>query len=48
MDGLSNVVQTVGTMPPPALVALVVLAGFALSAYAIHAVVSATKGRRQK
>jgi hypothetical protein len=48
MDNLRNIAQTISTMPSPALAALVVLAGFALAAYAIHAVVSTTtKGGRK-
>jgi hypothetical protein len=48
MEGMRNIVQTIGTMPLPALAALVVLAGFALAAYAIHAVVSTSgKGGRK-
>jgi len=48
MESLRSIAQTIGTMPFPALAALVVLAGFALAAYAIHAVVSATpKGGRK-
>lgn len=44
MQELNNFSRTLGGMPTEALIALVLLAGFALAAYAIYA---ATKERRR-
>jgi hypothetical protein len=46
MQGLNQLSKTLEGMPFEALVAMVVLAGFALAAYAIYAVVTVAKGRR--
>ena len=46
MHGLNELARTLGNMPPWALIAVVVLSGFALSAYAIYAVMSIAKGRK--
>jgi hypothetical protein len=43
---LSDFSRIIGEMPFEALVAVVLLAGFALAAYAIYAVVLVTKGPR--
>lgn len=45
MDKLTEFSQALGGMPVGALIALVILAGFALAAYAIYAVTKITKGR---
>lgn len=45
MDKLTEFSQALGGMPVGALMALVILAGFALAAYAIYAVTKITKGR---
>jgi hypothetical protein len=45
MQELSQLAKALGGMPLGALIAAVVLAGFALAAYAIYAVLSATKER---
>lgn len=47
MQQMSEIGKTLGGMPAPAMIALVILAAFALSAYAIAAVVKISKGRRQ-
>jgi hypothetical protein len=47
MQPLSEISKTIAGMPPAALVALVVLAAFGLSAYAISAVVKISKGPRR-
>ena len=47
MEGMREFAKVLGSMPFPALVALVILGGFALAAYAIHAVVSATRKERK-
>ncbi len=46
MQQLLEISNTLGGMPLTALVALVILAAFGLSAYAISAVVKITKGHR--
>lgn len=46
MQQITEISKTLGGMPITALVALVILAGFGLSAYAIYAVVKISKGRR--
>lgn len=46
MQQIIEISKTLGGMPVTALVALVILAGFGLSAYAISAVVKISKGRR--
>jgi hypothetical protein len=46
MERLNKLSQTLGGMPFEALVAIVVLAGFALAGYAIYAVVTVIKERR--
>ena len=47
MQPFSEISKTIAGMPPAALVALVVLAAFGLSAYAISAVVKISKGPRR-
>lgn len=46
MQELQEIVKSVGSMPPGVLIWLVVLAGFGLAAFAIHAVVTVAKGRQ--
>lgn len=46
MPDFNAFAKTVGDMPGGALIAIVILAGFALAGYAIYAVMSITKGRR--
>lgn len=46
MQQVTEISKTLGGMPVTALVALVILAGFGLSAYAIYAVVKISKVRR--
>jgi len=46
MQQISEISKTIGGMPAVALIALVILAGFALAAYAISAVVTISKRRR--
>lgn len=47
MEGMREFAEVLGGMPSPALATLVILAGFALAAYAIHAVASTSrKGRK--
>jgi len=46
MPDINELSKTLGSMPAEALEAVVILAGFALAAYAIHAVITATKERR--
>ena len=46
MQQIAEVSRAVAGMPVPALIAMVILAGFGLSAYAISAVVKVSKGRR--
>lgn len=46
MQDLNTLWTTLGGMPLGGLVALVVLSGFALAAYAIYAVFAVTKGKR--
>jgi hypothetical protein len=49
MGELTNIAKTLGGMPTLALIAIVILAGFALAAYAISAVVKITgKGSNGK
>lgn len=45
MQEIVEATKVVSSMPPWALVAAVVFAGFALAAYAIYAVTSVAKGR---
>jgi hypothetical protein len=45
MQDLTALSQTLGGLPAWALMALVVLSAFALAAFAIHAVLTVTKGR---
>ncbi len=40
MQGLNEFSKTLGGLPPEALIAVMVLAGFALAAYAIYAVLN--------
>jgi hypothetical protein len=42
MAGLTEIIKMLGGMTPAALIAVVILAGFALAAYAIYAVVKVT------
>lgn len=42
MDRLSEITKALGALTPAALVALVMLAGFGLAAFAIYAVLKAT------
>jgi hypothetical protein len=46
MKELTEISKIVGTMPVEGLVAAVILAGFALAAYAIYAVLNVSKGHR--
>jgi hypothetical protein len=46
MQQITEVSKVLGVMPPIALVAVVILAGFALAGYAIFAVVTVSKGKR--
>ncbi len=46
MSELNEISKTLGGLPFEGLVAVVVLAGFALAAYAIYAVLNVVKGRR--
>lgn len=46
MQQISEISKTLGTMPITALIAVIILGAFGLSAYAISAVVKITKGRR--
>jgi hypothetical protein len=46
MKEISGVVSTLGGMPAAALIATIVLAGFALAAFAIYAVMRISKGRQ--
>jgi hypothetical protein len=46
MKELNEISKTLGGLPVEGLVAIVVLAAFALAAYAIHAVLTATKESR--
>ena len=45
MQELTELSQTLGCLPIWVLVAFVVLSAFALAAFAIHAVLTVTKGR---
>jgi hypothetical protein len=47
MQQISEISKMLGGMPATALVAMVILAAFALSAYAISAVVKVSKGQRR-
>jgi len=44
---LNEISKTLGGMPVPALTALIILAGFALAAYAIYAVMKISRGKRR-
>jgi hypothetical protein len=46
MTEINEISKTLGGMPVGPLVAIVILAGFALAAYAIYAIVTVSKGRR--
>ena len=46
LNEVKEIAQALGQMPASALLLAVVLAGFALAAYAIYAVVTVTKGKR--
>lgn len=46
MQELTEITNTLGGMPLGALIGCVMLAGFGLAAFAIHAVVTIAKGRR--
>jgi len=46
MQELAEIAKVIGGMPLGALIVCIVLAGFGLAAYAIHAVVTVTKERR--
>jgi len=46
MQKLSEAMKSIGVIPPEVWVWLIVLAAFALSAFAIHAVVTIAKGRK--
>jgi hypothetical protein len=46
MKPLTELFQTLATMPVEGLAAAVILAGFALAAFAIHAVLKLSKERR--
>jgi len=46
MQQITEISKMVGGMPGTALVALVILAGFGLAAYAISAVVAISKAKR--
>ena len=46
MKEINEISKTLGGMPVGTLVAIIVLAGFALAAYAIYAVLAASKERR--
>jgi hypothetical protein len=46
MQQIAEISKTIGGMPPAALVVLVILAAFGLSAYAISAVVKISRGGR--
>jgi hypothetical protein len=47
MQQITEISKTLGGMPITALVALIILAAFGLSAYAISAVVKISKGGRR-
>jgi hypothetical protein len=47
MPQITEMSKMLAGMPPPALVALVILAGFGLAAYAISAVVTVSKGKKK-
>lgn len=47
MQQIAEVSKTIGGMPSGALVVLVILAAFGLSAYAISAVVKISRGSRR-
>jgi hypothetical protein len=46
MQELNELSKSLGGMPTGTLLAIVVLAGFALAAYAIYAILVISKGRR--
>lgn len=46
MQAVVEITKTIGSMPPGMLVGCVILAGFGLAAFAIHAVVTVAKDRR--
>jgi hypothetical protein len=46
MQELNDLARTLSSTPLWALIAMVVLAGFALAGYAIYAVMTIAKGRR--
>jgi len=46
MEQLNEISKTLGGMPITALVAMIVLAGFGLAAYAIYAVMKVSGGNR--
>ena len=46
MDGLNELSRIIGATPPESLIAMVILAAFALAAYAIHVVFTIAKRRR--
>ena len=46
MQRIADVSEALRGMPVPALVALVILSGFALAAWAIYAVMSVSKGKK--
>jgi len=46
MPDINVLTKTLEGMPGQALVAIVILAGFALAGYAIYAVVTVAKGKR--
>jgi hypothetical protein len=46
MQQITEIPRMLGGMPATALVALVILSGFGLAAYAISAVVTISKGKR--
>jgi hypothetical protein len=46
INELNTISRTIAAMPPAALMAVQLLAAFALAAYAIYAVLTVTKGKR--
>jgi len=46
LDEVKEIAKALAQMPGSSLLLAVVLAGFALAAYAIYAVLTVTKGRR--
>lgn len=46
MNDLGGIFRIIGGMPGSALVALILLAGFGLAAYAIYAVLVVVRGKR--